>query len=593
MTPTVSQLRELDPPALLSLAVPWNRAAREVADAKELIDRQMLPPLRGQRGETATASETQLALVAENCEYARIQCGLVETALNGLVEELSEAKSRLQAALDEAAEYGFTVDEDGAVTYPAVTGDDGSVLRDGGTALRSDGLFERMLDSSAAVIGEYVDSHRAAAQDLANRIGRALRSAEEVDAEYHRALSELDTVPGLEVTSDMWVDAGADTARVGEAALGALSPWDIPGGGSPERNREWWDGLSERDRDAYLALHPERIGALDGLPAEIRDMANRGVLQMEQGRVTEELAAHRANGPEESGFFGYQSWLAEEERLLGQLRGMEAIESRFAQTGIDGLPDAYLLGFDAEGNGRAIIANGNPDTADHTAVYVPGTGSRLAGAEGDINRMSDMWRTSARMVPDQSVSTITWIGYDAPQEIVTEASRRDYAYEGAPQLGSFTEGLEVAQGGPDASHTTLLGHSYGSTVIGAVAKEGSVTADDIIAVGSPGMLVPYASDLDVGADHVWSLAAGATEDVVPNAGRMFLGENDVGLDIGRFGIPHFDTDVVPNVPSDREFGGHLVANDSTDHSAYFDHNSLSQRNQARIIMGLHGEVGLE
>ncbi|MET7760215.1 alpha/beta hydrolase, partial [Streptomyces sp. NPDC005389] len=31
---------------------------------------------------------------------------------------------------------------------------------------------------------------------------------------------------------------------------------------------------------------------------------------------------------------------------------------------------------------RAIIANGNPDTADHTAVYVPGTTTNLKDFDG-------------------------------------------------------------------------------------------------------------------------------------------------------------------------------------------------------------------
>ncbi|MFQ6146237.1 hypothetical protein ACLMNJ_24705 [Streptomyces seoulensis] len=51
--------------------------------------------------------------------------------------------------------------------------------------------------------------------------------------------------------------------------------------------------------------------------------------------------------------------------------------------GEPGLPQAYLLGFDTKGLGHAIIANGSPDTADNTAVYVPRTESQLAKAAGD------------------------------------------------------------------------------------------------------------------------------------------------------------------------------------------------------------------
>lgn len=71
-----------------------------------------------------------------------------------------------------------------------------------------------------------------------------------------------------------------------------------------------------------------------------------------------------------------------------RLKGMDAIQARFDATGTNGLPEAYLLGFDAEGrgDGKVILANGNPDTADHTAVYVPGTTSKLDKIGGDIDR---------------------------------------------------------------------------------------------------------------------------------------------------------------------------------------------------------------
>ncbi|MBP2476576.1 hypothetical protein JOF53_005448 [Crossiella equi] len=37
-----------------------------------------------------------------------------------------------------------------------------------------------------------------------------------------------------------------------------------------------------------------------------------------------------------------------------------------------------MLGVNADGNGRAIVAMGNPDTAANVATLVPGTGSSLA-----------------------------------------------------------------------------------------------------------------------------------------------------------------------------------------------------------------------
>lgn len=48
------------------------------------------------------------------------------------------------------------------------------------------------------------------------------------------------------------------------------------------------------------------------------------------------------------------------------MKGMDQIQERFDRTGEEGLPEAYLLGFDliGLGDGKVILANGNPDLPD-------------------------------------------------------------------------------------------------------------------------------------------------------------------------------------------------------------------------------------
>ncbi|MFH9012486.1 alpha/beta hydrolase [Streptomyces sp. NPDC017943] len=249
---------------------------------------------------------------------------------------------------------------------------------------------------------------------------------------------------------------------------------------------------------------------------------------------------------------------------------------------------ADLLGFDTKGNGHAIVANGNPDTADHTAIYVPGTTSRLEGAGGDIGRMTRVWAEAHAMDQSQSVSTITWIGYDAPQNIAPEAMDDHWAYDGAPKLNRFLDGLQTAQGGPDASHTTVIGHSYGSTTVGAASMaQGGMSADDIVVAGSPGMLVGHANDLDVGKDHVWSEAA--TSDPVPAGGKVArLGGEKWDVETWN-GIP-FNAGYVQVIPSDEAFGAHRMDVDTSGHSDYWNENSQSPKNQAAVVVGRYDRV---
>ncbi|WP_051570272.1 hypothetical protein [Cryptosporangium arvum] len=69
------------------------------------------------------------------------------------------------------------------------------------------------------------------------------------------------------------LNAAAD-ARDNAALLGADRA-EIPRGQSAWVVREWWEGLTADQRQAYLTAYPSEIGALNGIPAIARDHANR------------------------------------------------------------------------------------------------------------------------------------------------------------------------------------------------------------------------------------------------------------------------------------------------------------------------------
>ncbi|WP_328326717.1 MULTISPECIES: alpha/beta hydrolase [unclassified Streptomyces] len=395
-----------------------------------------------------------------------------------------------------------------------------------------------------------------------------------------------------------------------EVAEGPPKASDLPTGSDSKLNADWWGSLSPGMKAEVQFLYPARIGAMDGLPAVVRDRTNRVVFDKLYGTTKAKLAKLNAQEPAKyeqgSNPFGetietsaWQGWNEEKGRLEGQLKGMDAIHSRLGRTGTGDLPRAYLLGIDTHHLGHAIVANGDPDTADHTAVYVPGTTSKLAGAGGDIKRMESLWRTSRMMAPGQSVSTITWIGYDAPQTVFPQAASRSYADKGAPVLNHFLDGLQTAQGGPNASHSTVIGHSYGSTLVGDASKQhGNFAADDIVVAGSPGMLVGNADQLDVGTKHTWSEAAGTQYDQVPALGKVAgLGGNSVKVRTWH-GIPYDAAVNVDVVPSDREFGANIMKTDSHAHGGYWDSSthggnweaSISLKNQAAVVTGNYDEV---
>lgn len=108
----------------------------------------------------------------------------------------------------------------------------------------------------------------------------------------------------------------------------------------------------------------------------------------------------------------------------------------------------------------------------------------------------------ADITSNRAVSVTTWMGYDSPMNVFTDAPSTSYAHDGAPALDSFQAGLrashdDVAAAGPSVN--TVIGHSYGSTLIGAAGVAGYLDANNVVTVGSPGVLAEHATDLNLAA----------------------------------------------------------------------------------------------
>ncbi|MFF8610594.1 alpha/beta hydrolase [Streptomyces sp. NPDC015346] len=630
--PTWQQLRDVKLNEYTDAADGWGKVSSRSNADKDRVDNGMFSRIyESQKGKTADTATEDVRQLSRNYQYLHTECGLIRTALNGLAAELAAPQKKLKQALEDAENLKFTVKPDGSVEYPTQS----SVLAPG-TGAAQPGAPIPYKPGAAEGIGSG-DANKGKAEDIAERIGDAVREANEIDGRYAAVLRKLKAPPGLTVDEATLVDAAADTKAMQQAAGTYADDGRIPQGKSPKENADWWNGLTQEQRDEYATLYPASVGALDGLPATVRDDANRMVLAETRAQAQMDLNAIPKQ-PQEyiqnpSGQYpaviknpAWREWDDKygdrKAQLDRDLKGMNAIQERFDRSGRverpgeRPLPEAYLLGFDTKGNGHAIVANGNPDTATHTAMYVPGTTSNLEGIGGDIKRMETLWRASDNLADGQSVSTITWLGYDAPQSIVKDAPFSHYADDGAPKLNAFVEGLRTSHEG-ERDHLTVTGHSYGSTVIGSAARQGHLDADDIFVAGSPGMQVGSATDLDVPKGHVYAAEADSdpylkgvhipyvgddkyggvnipfvTSDPVPDLGGWGHAPKKVDIDI----IPSFlDGDggsvVKPLTPTNPDFGAHIVATDgSRGHSGYWDNGTESLNNQARVVTGRYKEV---
>lgn len=329
-------------------------------------------------------------------------------------------------------------------------------------------------------------------------------------------------------------------------------PAGAPPSGGAQENAQWWSGLSAQEQSNYLSTYGADIGAMDGLPSEVRHEANMAALRHD--------AEHG------------------EDRQASQAL-LERIEASQSGPASDRL---LLLGFqpkDGSADAQAIVAISNPDTADNVGIFVPGTGTDVASIGGNIDRMADLQAQAETIPGSGQTSTIVWLGYDAPDHLPA-AVLSGYATDGAPALRDFTVGLRESHQGPDAN-VTVIGHSYGSTVVGtadAMAGHG-LAVNDIIAMGSPGMgyearerqgwfdsaWVDDTSDLHIDSDHFW--AGAASDDVVSY------------------------TEVHGNSPVDWSFGGQRITTDgASGHSDYWNPGTEALRNQAYILTGNYDQV---
>ncbi|MFE4799218.1 alpha/beta hydrolase [Streptomyces sp. NPDC056708] len=307
----------------------------------------------------------------------------------------------------------------------------------------------------------------------------------------------------------------------------------------PQDNANWWKDLSEEQRAAYVSMHPASIGSLDGLPSDVRDDANRIVLAEQRAAKQVEYDAWLKKEPEHykpyiSPMTGlevkgamvpteeWKEWNEKKKQLENGSKGMDDIQKRFdSYTSESNRP--YLLGFDGKNMGRAIVSIGNPDTADNVVTYVPGTFAKLESIDGDITRAQLLQAQAEATDGSRKTASIMWLGYDAPQGIMTEATETKWADKAEEPLGNFLQGIEEANHRDSGVNQTLLGHSYGSLVAGqTMSTHIDLPVDNAIMVGSPGVGVEHAKDLNIPADHVF--AATAKNDLInlapPPAGPL-------------------------------------------------------------------------
>ncbi len=414
---------------------------------------------------------------------------------------------------------------------------------------------------------------QAVVDECADRVAAAVRRAADVDADLTAVLTGI--LDGTVTDGSATSLAGA--AAAGDAA-GGLSLLEPPAdGGTAAENAAWWAALSAAEQQRVIDEHPGWIGNRDGVDLDARDAANRILLP----RYRTDLLGRRAELERLEQEY-LEQWGQENALYLLQLSEInDKLASLDTVEAIIGQDHRQLLGLDlSHDRAQAVIADGDVMTADHVAVFTPGFTSTVQGMDGYDRDMAALnrratWASLAAGDGD-SVATVTWLGYQAPQwdTVLTgnSVASAGAAQDGGRSLAEFLRGINTARlADPDL---TALGHSYGSTTTGYALQQ--VTGVDHVGFfGSPG----------IGVNHI--------DDLAVHTGQAFYAEakwDGVG-DLGAFGSDPSALDGMGHL----ETGGR-TAGDGTPltgisgHSSYLSDGSTSQYNLAEIVAGHPGEV---
>jgi alpha/beta hydrolase family protein len=369
----------------------------------------------------------------------------------------------------------------------------------------------------------------------------------------------------------------------------APPPYDtgaaIPVGKSAEEVNAWWTSLGDGERKRLLTTWPDKLGNLNGIPIADRSTANQAILRRDlarpaevatsRGVTKEEVLAH----PEKYGMAGPMM-----DRYQNALKVQDALDKNAANAtdAYGNTPDILLMKYEPEafgGDGAAAIAIGDPDQAANTSVMVSGLTTSVSAGTLSDGSGANVFNEANRANWNDSTAVVQWMGYDAPDDFAV--AEPNMARNGAQILAPDVNALAVTHD-TSPSHTTVIGHSYGSTTVADAAAGYGMHADDVVLVGCPGTdLATSAADFHLPPDgHLY--VGSASTDIVTNLGREHVYVPGVGLGsdpaMDGFGSTRFHAEVAD-----------VNANPIAEHTSYYKKGSESLFSIGDIVSG-HGEA---
>ncbi|CDO28960.1 alpha/beta hydrolase [Mycolicibacterium porcinum] len=405
--------------------------------------------------------------------------------------------------------------------------------------------------------------------------GRPLRLDSETDTEQAKELRRWNPRwhPGEVTRATDPVVADALRQRDPQVSIDGLttSLGDEPQAAARARaNAAWWSGLSPDQQQALLNAHPFQIGNAEGIPADVRNDANRRVLQRYLDRAASVQALIDAGAKPDNTQLDF---------LLRVNKLESALQRADAAARQAGVGEPLILAFDPPafgGDGRVLVSFGaDPYVADSVSWYVPGLGAQVDKLDYIMHCALNILQSTQSENPSMAAASIAWLGYDAPNGSATlKVGSTDLAEAGGDILHADISAFNAARDAlaDDGSHfkgNHVFGHSYGSTTTSFAGRGGRLAdhIETVTLIGSPGAgPLSHARDFGINTDRVF-VASSSRDFVTGLGGRTSDSHGRLGRGLGT--DPAMDTFGAQRIRA--EFPASMDRKDTTStHNAYFD-----------------------
>ncbi|OCB52241.1 hypothetical protein A5722_28650 [Mycobacterium vulneris] len=405
--------------------------------------------------------------------------------------------------------------------------------------------------------------------------GRPLRLDSETDTEQAKELRRWNPRwhPGEVTRATDPVVADALRQRDPQVSIDGLT---TPLGDEPQAaararaNAAWWSGLSPDQQQALLNAHPFQIGNAEGIPADVRNDANRRVLQRYLDRAASVQALIDAGTKPDNTQLDF---------LLRVNKLESALQRADAAARQAGVGEPLILAFDPPafgGDGRVLVSFGaDPYVADSVSWYVPGLGAQVDKLDYIMHCALNILQSTQSENPSMAAASIAWLGYDAPNGSATlKVGSTDLAEAGGDILHADISAFNAARDAlaDDGSHfkgNHVFGHSYGSTTTSFAGRGGRLAdhIETVTLIGSPGAgPLSHARDFGISTDRVF-VASSSRDFVTGLGGRTSDSHGRLGRGLGT--DPAMDTFGAQRIRA--EFPASMDRKDTTStHNAYFD-----------------------